>query len=112
MEMFSRIISNPIYLFFFGSGGVLIVVLTLFSLKSSHHNNDININIDVNSNETKDKDIDAGKNTKHNLEFAPNPIIDKKGEYEKFDFNSDEYYITFLKTIEEKKKGRDIVDYK
>jgi hypothetical protein len=46
------------------------------------------------------------------LEFESNPIIDKHEEYEELDFNSDEYYITFLKTIEEKKKGGDEFEYK
>lgn len=111
MEIFSQIVSNPLYLFLFGSGGVLVIVLTIISLKNKKDNG-ININIDVNSNETKDAGSDIDKDVKYNLEFAPNPIIDKHEEYEQLDFTSDEYYITFLKTIEEKKKGGDKIEYK
>lgn len=110
MEIFSQIVSNPLYLFLFGSGGVLVIVLTIISLKNKKDNG-ININIDVNSNETKDAGSDIEKDAKYNLEFAPNPIIDKHEEYEQLDFTSDEYYITFLKTIEEK-KGGDKIEYK
>ena len=57
-----------------------------------------------NSNETK--------NQEYNLEFAYNPITDKEEEYDSLDFDTEEYYITFLKTIEEKKKAGDKFEYK
>jgi hypothetical protein len=108
MEIFSHIISNPLYSLIFGSGGVAIIFFTILGLKKKDKN--INIKIDVNGNRKKDEE--AKKDTNYNLEFESNPIIDKHEEYEKLDFNSDEYYITFLKTIEEKKKGGDEFEYK
>jgi len=108
MEIFSHIISNPLYSLIFGSGGVAIIFFTILGLKKKDKN--INIKIDVNGNRKKDEE--AKKDTNYNLEFESNPIIDKHEEYEELDFNSDEYYITFLKTIEEKKKGGDEFEYK
>ncbi len=111
VEFFNQIVSNPLYIFLFGSGGVLVIVLAIMAHKNKK-DGDININIDVNSNEATGEDSSIGKNPKYNLEFAPNPIIDKREEYEKLDFGSDEYYINFLKTIEEKKKKGDKIEYK
>lgn len=108
MEIFRQIISNPFYSFLFGSGGVIIVICTIMGLKNKKDSN-VNVKIDVNC---KKKDKDAEKATNYNFEFDSNPIIDKHEEYEELDFNSEEYYITFLKTIEEKKKGRDEIEYK
>ena len=39
------------------------------------------------------------------------PEVDKLEEYQHFGYNTDEYYITFLKTIEEKKKAGDDITY-
>ena len=109
MEFFNHIVSNPFYSFLFGSGGIVIIICTIIELKNKKDRN-INIEIDVNDNKNVDKD--TKKHINYNLEFASNPIIDKHEEYEELDFDSDEYYITFLKTIEEKKKGGDEFEYK
>ena len=108
MEIFNNILSNPLYSLIFGSGGVAIIVITILGFKK----NDKNINIKIDVNDDRKKDEEAKKDTNYNLEFESSPIIDKHEEYEELDFNSDEYYITFLKTIEEKKKGGDEFEYK
>ena len=108
MEIFNNIISNPLYSLIFGSGGEAIIVFTILGFKKK----DKNINIKIDVNDDRKKDEEAKKDTNYNLEFESNPIIDKHEEYEELDFNSDEYYITFIKTIEEKNKGGDELEYK
>ena len=108
MEIFNNIISNPLYSLIFGSGGVAIIVFTILGFKKK----DKNINIKIDVNDDRKKDEEAKKDTNYNLEFESNPIIDKHEGYDELVFNSDEYYIAFLKTIEEKKKGGDEFEYK
>lgn len=115
MEIFKQIIANPLFAFLFGSGGILVIVIAIVSLIKNKKENGININIDVNSEKKSDvKDIssDETKNKGYNLEFEPNPIIDKREEYDYHDFKSEDFYVTFLKTIEEKKKAGDKFEYK
>ncbi len=104
MERFNQILENPLYIILFGSGGVLIIIITLISLRSKKDNG-INISIDINKEKQDDVsniNSDETKNKEYNLEFESNPIIDKTEEYDSLDFDTEEYYITFLKTIEEK----------
>lgn len=114
MEIFNQILENPLYIILFGSGGVLIIIITLISLRSKKDNG-INISIDVNSEKRGDvSSINSNetKNKEYNLEFESNPIIDKTEEYDSLNFDTEEYYITFLKTIEEKKKAGDKFEFK
>lgn len=114
MEIFKQILENPLYIILFGSGGVLIILITLITLRNNKDNG-INISIDVNSEKQDDVSIinsDETKNKEYNLEFESNPIIDKTEEYDSLDFDTEEYYITFLKTIEEKKKAGDKFEFK
>lgn len=114
METFNQILENPLYIFLFGSGGVLIIIITLISLRSKKDNG-INISIDINKEKQDDVsniNSDETKNKEYNLEFESNPIIDKTEEYDSLDFDTEEYYITFLKTIEEKKKAGDKFEFK
>lgn len=114
MEILGQILQNPLYIILFGSGGVIIIIITLISLKNKKENG-ININIDVN-NEKPDNSSNINLNeTEHkeyNLEFESSPIIDKREVYDSLNFDTEEYYITFLKTIEEKKKAGDKIDFK
>ncbi len=114
MELFKQLLENPVYVLLFGSSGVLAIIIALIALKNKKENG-ININIDVNSDK-KDSNNDFNtsetKNKGYNLEFETNPIVDKKEEYDYLDFTSEEYYVTFLKTIEEKKKTGDKLEYK
>lgn len=105
MEVLNLILENPLYITLFGSGGVLIIIITLISFRNKKENG-INISIDINSKKQKTKNKD------YNLEFGSNPFIDKNEEYDSLDFDTDEYYITFLKTIEEKKKAGDKFEFK
>lgn len=114
MEIFNQILENPLYIILFGSGGVLIIIITLISLRSKKDNG-INISIDINKEKQDDAsniNSDETKNKEYNLEFESNPIIDKTEEYDSLDFDTEEYYITFLKTIEEKKKAGDKFEFK
>lgn len=114
MEIFKQILENPLYIILFGSGGVLIIIITLISLKNKKDNG-INISIDINKEKQDDVsniNSDQTKNKEYNLEFKSNPIIDKTEEYDSLDFDTEEYYITFLKTIEEKKKAGDKFEFK
>lgn len=114
METFNQILENPLYIILFGSGGVLIIIITLISLRSKKDNG-INISIDINKEKQDDVsniNSDETKNKEYNLEFESNPIIDKTEEYDSLDFDTEEYYITFLKTIEEKKKAGDKFEFK
>ncbi len=114
MERFNQILENPLYIILFGSGGVLIIIITLISLRSKKDNG-INISIDINKEKQDDVsniNSDETKNKEYNLEFESNPIIDKTEEYDSLDFDTEEYYITFLKTIEEKKKAGDKFEFK
>lgn len=114
MEIFNQILENPLYIILFGSGGVLIIIITLISLRSKKDNG-INISIDINKEKQDDVsniNSDETKNKEYNLEFESNPIIDKTEEYDSLDFDTEEYYITFLKTIEEKKKAGDKFEFK
>ncbi len=114
METFNQILENPLYIFLFGSGGVLIIIITLISLRSKKDNR-INIIIDINKEKqdgVSNINSDETKNKEYNLEFESNPIIDKTEEYDSLDFDTEEYYITFLKTIEEKKKAGDKFEFK
>ena len=45
METFNQILENPLYIILFGSGGVLIIIITLISLRSKKDNG---INISLN----------------------------------------------------------------
>lgn len=114
METFNQILENPLYIILFGSGGVLIIIITLISLRSKKDNR-INIIIDINKEKqdgVSNINSDETKNKEYNLEFESNPIIDKTEEYDSLDFDTEEYYITFLKTIEEKKKAGDKFEFK
>ena len=114
METFNQILENPLYIILFDSGGVLIIIITLISLRSKKDNG-INISIDINKEKQDDVsniNSDETKNKEYNLEFESNPIIDKTEEYDSLDFDTEEYYITFLKTIEEKKKAGDKFEFK
>ena len=114
METFNQILENPLYIFLFGSGGVLIIIITLISLRSKKDNR-INIIIDINKEKqdgVSNINSDETKNKEYNLEFESKPIIDKTEEYDSLDFDTEEYYITFLKTIEEKKKAGDKFEFK
>jgi len=114
MERFNQILENPLYIILFGSGGVLIIIITLISLRSKKDNG-INISIDINKEKQDDVsniNSDETQNKEYNLEFESNPIIDKTEEYDSLDFDTEEYYITFLKTIEEKKKAGDKFEFK
>ncbi len=114
METFNQILENPLYIILFGSGGVLMIIITLISLRSKKDNG-INISIDINKEKQDDvSNINSNetKNKEYNLEFESNPIIDKTEEYDSLDFDTEEYYITFLKTIEEKKKAGDKFEFK
>lgn len=114
MELLNQLLENPLYAILFGSGGVLAIIVALIALKNKKENG-ININIEVNSdNKGRDNDFNTGetKSEGYNLEFETNPIVDKQEEYDYFDFTSEDFYITFLKTIEEKKKAGDKLEYK
>ncbi len=167
MELLKQILENPLYLVLFGSGGIVIAIISLISLKSKKEEK-ISINIDVNSDKKRNDNLN-GNETKCegcNLRSESNPIIDKSEEnnyidfasdenksdlepefvidkpekydhldsaldenesnlepefdptmyksedYEIFDFNTEEYYVAFLKTVEEKKKAGDEFEYK
>lgn len=113
MEIFNLILENPLFIILFGSGGVVIIIVTLFSLRKK--NGGITINIDINSDKQDDVsniNSDETKNKKYNLDFEFNPIIDKTEEYDSLNFDTEDYYITFLKTIEEKKKAGDKFEFK
>lgn len=107
MEIFEYLLGNPLYIVLCGSGGILVIIISLIALKNKKENG-ISINIDVNSNKNRSKIRDQ----EYNLEFESKPIIDKREEYDYLDFDSEEYYVTFLKTIEEKRKRGDKFEYK
>lgn len=114
MELFNQLLENPLYVILFGSSGVLAIIIALIALKNKKGNG-VNINIDIHSdkkNGDNDYNTSETKKERYNLEFETNPIVDKQEEYEYLDFTSEEYYITFLKTIEEKKKAGDKLEYK
>ena len=92
METFNQILENPLYIILFGSGGVLIIIITLISLRSKKDNG-INISIDINKEKQDDVsniNSDETKNKEYNLEFESNPIIDKTEEYDSLDFDTEE----------------------
>lgn len=102
----SRLMGSPLYLFLFGSGGTLIIVLTVISLlkKSSR----ISAFISKLGKDAAQKNETPHNHTKAPLPESPSPIE----EYDEYPFHSDEFFVTFLKTVEEKKKGEDIVEYR
>ncbi len=120
MGNLNELLNNPLYSILFGSGGILVILLTLFSFKNKSEKeyknkkeNEIHINIGVNGDSnTKDVNSDGEKNRDYNFEFDINPIIDVQEEYDSLDFNSEDFYVTYLKTIEEKKKAGDKFEYK
>lgn len=114
MEICKQILENPLFLILFGSGGIVIIIITIISLRSKKEDR-ININIDVSGekpNNIGNVNFDEPQNKDYNLEFEKKPIIDKSEEYDSLDFNTEEYYITYLKTIEEKKKAGDKFEFK
>lgn len=107
MEFVQLILNNPIYITLFGSGGVIVAIVAIIGLKNkkskysgiSNHN-DININNNIN----------IKNNTLENNE-PDNLSIDKEQSYNQLDFRSEEFYLEFLKTAEEKKRKRDRINY-
>lgn len=100
MEWLSKILENPLYALLFGESGIVAGILSLISLKRKRKEN---LTVDLNKKVTEKR---------YNLEFESNPIIDWHEEYDEFEFHTEEFYETYLKTIEEKKKRGDRIDYK
>lgn len=116
MDKIAQIISNPLYCLLFGGGGILIIALTIIPLfrknKEKKKDDNININIDINNSNPNFNNNDNRNNNTYNLEFETRPVVDKHEEYQEMKFREEEYYISFLKTIEEKRKEGDKVEYK
>lgn len=107
-KIFSEMTESPIYYLLFGSGGVMIILLTIFSIRKKQNGNNFDININIGDN--KHKDEDELNDIKYNLH------IDKKNQsrqssYVKCSFSSEDFYIKFLAHVEEKKRKRDEIDY-
>ena len=114
MELFKQLLENPLYIILFGSGGILAIIVAIIALRNKKENG-ISISIDINGDKkdsNNDLNTSEAKNEEYILEFETNPIVDKTEEYDYLDFTSEEYYVAFLKTIEEKKKAGDKVEYK
>lgn len=111
-ELITSIIQNPLYLILFGSGGILVVIVAIIALgKNGKDKGGINIGINI-AQEQKPPRAQAENSGKdYNLDIEDFPEVDKLEEYQHFGYNTDEYYITFLKTIEEKKKAGDDITY-
>lgn len=85
MKILNIIMNSALYKFIFGDEGILSFLFEAISFRSN-------------------------KCTKRNSAFKP--LVDKDEEYKKWNFDSEEFYILFLKEIEEKKRGGDKIEYK
>ncbi len=97
MEFIKLIVDNPIYTLLFGGGGILIIAVNIMIYLKNDKNNKNNKNNINNDTSQKPSVTHIG--------------VDNTEDYEECDFNSDEFYIRYLKTIEEKKKGKDKIEY-
>lgn len=111
IEILEQIINHPLYLILFGGGGIVVVLLTLKDVKrKNERKSEINIDINISNGENKTiKKLDP--DTSYDFKIDGISQIDMSMQYKQLDFSSDEYYEMFLKSIEEKKRGRDIVKY-
>ena len=128
--MFSEIINSPIYLFFFGTGGVAVVLLTILSIYIKMHPNP---NLKENQRRSK-RSFQSGSIAYNEVtihfDSSAVPKIDsssiqqsldssfyrsrisKETRYPKISFSKEEFYENFLETIEVKRKKGDKIDYK
>lgn len=128
MNIVNLILDNPVYTLLFGSGGMLIVILTVIGIrrKRTDRGGDINkrraIKVTI-EEETSKKEIEEEKPLKLNrsesldspkpfvLEFEPQAFRDSDEAYISQNFKKEEFYLQFLKTVEEKKKRKDEIKY-
>ena len=108
MEKIKVILESPLYTLLFGGGGILIIFISILSMRKKRDEEEekgININIDI------DNRSGSENKTEYNLNFETRPTIDKREEYQSLDFKQEDYYVNFLKTVEEKKKEGDQFEY-
>jgi len=109
-EIINTIITNPIYLILFGSGGTLVVIVAIIALKKGGDRINIGINIGQDQ-KPPSPTSDADSQKDYNLDIEDFPEVDKLEDYQHHGYNTEKYYITFLKTVEEKKKAGDDIEY-
>lgn len=112
MEHFFDAINNsPLFVFLFGSGGIIIVVLAIMQFSKKEKTNPPNpdINVSINFSDDPPNNETSGE-TKFNLDIKkPEPT--NKDSYKNYDFSSDDFYISFLAEVEKKTRGKDKIDY-
>lgn len=114
-KMISEIIENPMFVLVFGSGGVLLGIGTLVGIvvsikrkKERNEGESFNLNGDNGNLFTAGGE---GNTRGYRLTIEDFPIKEKGEEYQGLEFESEDFYTTFLKTVEEKKRKGDCITY-